>query len=114
MIAALAKCGRALGEESYVKAAEEAAGFVLKGMMPGGRLRHAYDPGRGTTMVMANADDYAMLVWGLTELGQALPEEGYIDTALELQDEMLALFLDNEAGGFSTTTALCLPPTPWQ
>jgi uncharacterized protein YyaL (SSP411 family) len=53
------------------------------------------------------ADDYAFLVWGLTELYECVFEVRYLEAALELQESMLDLFWDDRTGGFNYTPRDC-------
>ena len=101
-IAALAKSGLALGEPSFVEAAERAAGFVLGEMSPGGALMHRWREGH--VLVEANADDYAFLIWGLLELHQATLQGRWLSEAGRLAREMMEGFHDPEGGGFWFTS----------
>jgi uncharacterized protein YyaL (SSP411 family) len=102
MIAALAKAGRALREPKYVEAARKAADFLLATMCDSqARLLHRWRQGHAG--LQANLDDYAFLVWGLTELYQATFEARYLQKALELTEFQLVHFWDNEGGGFFFT-----------
>jgi len=97
-IAAFAKCGRAFGEPSYIDVAKRAAEFLLGEMSPGGRLMHRWHSGH--TMVDANADDYAFLIWGLIELHQATLDARWLSEAGRLTSELMEGFHDPEGGGF--------------
>jgi uncharacterized protein YyaL (SSP411 family) len=65
------------------------------------RLLHRWRQGHAG--LQANLDDYAFLVWGLTELYQATFEARYLQKALELTEFQLVHFWDNEGGGFFFT-----------
>jgi uncharacterized protein YyaL (SSP411 family) len=102
MIAALAKGAQAFDEPEYAEAARCAADFILTNMRkPDGRLWHRYRDGRAG--VQANLDDYAFLVWGLLELYEAVFETRYLKTAVELTDDMLSHFWDEDRGGLYFT-----------
>lgn len=102
-IAALAKASQALGEPSFATPAREAAGFLLDRMRPaGGPLLHRFRGGEAA--IPGNIDDYAFLIWGLTELYEATFDTVWLRAALDLADEMLADFWDNEDGGFYFTS----------
>ena len=102
MIAALAKGAQALDEPEYAEAARCAADFILTNMRrPDGRLWHRYRDGQ--CGVQGNLDDYAFLIWGLLELYEALFDTKYLRTALELTNDMLRHFWDNDAGGLYFT-----------
>jgi len=98
MIAALAKGAQAFNEPPYAQAAQRAADFVLGTMRkPNGRLWHRHRAGQ--TGIEANLDDYAFLVWGLIELYEAIFDARYLKVALELTDDMLRHFWDEDGGG---------------
>ncbi|MDH4299225.1 MAG: thioredoxin domain-containing protein [Dehalococcoidia bacterium] len=98
MIAALAKGAQAFNEPPYAQAARRAADFVLGTMRkPSGRLWHRHRAGQ--TGIEANLDDYAFLVWGLIELYEAIFDARYLKVALELTDDMLRHFWDEDGGG---------------
>ena len=102
MIAALARGARVLGEPAYAEAAGAAADFILKHLMtPKGRLLHRYRDGHAG--IEGNLDDYAFLVFGLTELYQATLETDYLRRAVELNDSMLKHFRDAASGGLYFT-----------
>jgi uncharacterized protein YyaL (SSP411 family) len=102
MIAALAKGGRVFDEARYTEAAEQAADFILQKMRDeNGRLLHRYRDGEAR--LLANVDDYAFLTWGLLELYETNFEIRYLETALNLTDELLAHFWDDQDGGLYFT-----------
>ncbi len=102
MIAALAKGSRAFGEPRYAEAAQKALGFILDQMRePDGRLLHRYRDGQAG--ITANLDDYAFLIWGLTELYEATFDSNYLETALKLNGDMLKHFWDDQLGGLYFT-----------
>jgi hypothetical protein len=73
--------------------------FTLKEMRkPDGRLLHRYRAKEAA--IMANLDDYAFFIWGLIELYETTFEAKYLQTALELNKDMLTHFWDDTAGGF--------------
>jgi uncharacterized protein YyaL (SSP411 family) len=102
MIAALARGGGVLGEGIYTEAAIGAADFFMKRMRkPDGRLLHRYRDGEAG--ITANVDDYAFFIWGLIELYEATFEAGYLRWAIQLNEQMLRHFWDNQTGGFYFT-----------
>jgi uncharacterized protein YyaL (SSP411 family) len=99
MIAALSKAASAFDEPRYASSATKAAEFLLGTMRAGGGfLHHRFRDGEAA--VTGNLDDYACLAWGLVELYQATFEVEYLQRAVELADEMVALFADPQVGGF--------------
>jgi hypothetical protein len=99
MIAAFAKGASAFNEPKYAEAAKRAADFILKNMLnTDGRLLHRYR--NGDAGIQANLDDYAFLVWGLLELYEATFDVSYLQTALQLNNDMIKQFWDHKNGGF--------------
>jgi hypothetical protein len=102
MIAALAQGAQILGDRGYAEAAAAAAEFVLTRLRtPDGRLLHRYRDGEAG--ITAHLDDYAFMIWGLTQLYEATFEVSYLKTALELNEDMLKHFWDGLGGGFFFT-----------
>ncbi len=103
MIAALAKGAQAFDDLHYVKAAKLSADFILKNMYQAdGRLLHRYRDKQAA--ITAHLDDYAFLVWGLIELYEATFEIKYLQTALDLNRDLIIHFWDNKHGGFYFTS----------
>jgi len=99
MIAALSRASRALDEPEWARAAARAADFVLSALRDrDGRLLRRYRQGEAAHK--AYLDDYAFLVFGLIELYQTTFETRWLDRAQSLTTEMVALFGDEEGGGF--------------
>jgi uncharacterized protein YyaL (SSP411 family) len=104
MIAALAKGAQVFKEPLYEDAAKRAVEFIFKNMHnPEGRLLHRYRDDEAT--ILAQVDDYAFLVWGLIELYETTFDVNYLQTALDLNDELIKYFWDDEVGGFYLTPA---------
>jgi uncharacterized protein YyaL (SSP411 family) len=102
MIAALAIGARAFDNTDYIRAAKGAAEFILKNMRNSeGRLLHRYR--ENEAVIAAHLDDYAFLIYGLLELYEATFEVNYLETALELNDDLIEHFWDCENGGFYFT-----------
>jgi len=102
MIAALAKGAQVLGMNTYLEAAENAAGFVLaKLQRSDGRLLARYR--EGDAAYMGYLDDYAFFISGLLELYSASGKPCYLQAALRFQEEQERLFLDDEGGGYYLT-----------
>jgi uncharacterized protein YyaL (SSP411 family) len=103
MIAALAKGAQAFNEPEYSVAAGRAVDFILKSLRDkNGDLLHRYRDGESG--IKANLNDYAFLVWGLTELYEATFDVDYLKTALELNSELIKNFWDEANGGFYFTS----------
>ncbi|CAH1193911.1 hypothetical protein PAECIP111892_01348 [Paenibacillus auburnensis] len=103
MIAALAKGAKALQKPEYAKAAAAAADFIWDNLRrrEDGRLLARYRDGESA--IPAYVDDYAFLIWGLTELYEATGQAVHLERALQLKDGLLELFIDEEGGGFFFT-----------
>ncbi len=102
MIAAFAKAAGAFEEQRYARAAERAAGFILKNMRtPEGRLLHRYKDKEAA--ISSQINDYAFLIWGLLELYETTFKEKYLQTAFELNKDMIEHFRDEKNGGFFST-----------
>ena len=102
MIAALAKGAQVCNEPEYANVAKRAADFILTDMhRPDGRILHRYRDGHAA--ILANVDDYAFLIWGLLELYETIFDVHYLQTALNLNNEMIKYFWDEQDGGFYFT-----------
>ena len=98
MIAALAKAAWAFDAPEYAERAARAADFLLTTMRTdAGRLLHRYR--NGDAAIPGLLDDYAYLVWGLTELHQATFETRWLQAARDLHATMRRHFEDAEHGG---------------
>jgi len=103
MIAAMAQATQILGEEKYAQAACNATDFILDNMRDNtGRLLHSYKDGRAR--FNAYLDDYACLIDGLVELYQATFAVQYLETALELAEQMIERYHDTQGSGFFYTS----------
>ena len=99
MIAALAKAAQAFEDPDYARSAQGAADFLLQHLRErDGRLLHRYRDGEAG--IDANLDDYAFFIWGLIEVYEATFQIKYLQTAIELNNDLLERFWDNEEGGF--------------
>jgi len=102
MIAALSTAGRALGEQEYTDAATRAADFVLSSLRDEkGALLHRWR--EGNAGLTAHLDDYAFLIWGLTDLYQSNFDTHYLKSALTLNKAMLEQF-SSTSGAFYFTS----------
>ena len=103
MIAALAKGAQALNEPRYASLAMRAADLILENVRTSdGRLLHRYRGGEAA--LTAYVDDYAFFIYGLLELYEATFDVNYLKTALELNEDLIRHFWDNDNGGFYFTT----------
>ena len=102
MIAALARAGAVFARPEWTAAAQKAARFVdTKLRDKEGELLHRY---RGKeASIPGFLDDYAFLIWGLLELGDATEKTAYMENAGVLLDRARRNFEDREKGGFFTS-----------
>ena len=103
MISAFALGYQVLGDERYLSAASEAAGFVLSEMSPEGELKHAHRHGK--SYLNAFLDDYAFVIAGLLDLYEADFDPRRVTDARRLADEAIDAFWDEVDGGFYFTRA---------
>lgn len=102
MIAALAKGAQVFHEPRYADSARRAADFILKDVRTAdGRLLHRYRGGEAA--LTAYADDYAFFIYGLLELYEATFDVHYLKVALELNEDLIQHFWDDDNGGFYFT-----------
>ncbi|MBF0329884.1 MAG: thioredoxin domain-containing protein [Nitrospirae bacterium] len=104
MIAAFAKAGAAFDQPELIWVAKAAADFILANLRrDDGRLLHRYRDGEAA--VLANANDYAFMIWGLIEIYEASFDIKYLKDALDLNSDMLKYFWDDKTGGFFFTAS---------
>lgn len=99
MIAALARAGSILGEPAYLRAAEQAAEFILEHLYSDKKeLLHRYCDGQNA--IPAHLDDYAFLAWGMIELYEATFKSTYLAQARGLMKDAVDIFWDTQSAGF--------------
>ncbi len=104
MAAAMAAAGRVFDEPEWVLAAQRATSFVLDEMRDSkGRLLHRYRDGDAS--IPAFLDDYVFMTAAMLELFDATHDPRYLATAVELQQQTDALFLDGKGGGYFFSAA---------
>ncbi len=102
MIASLAKGSRVFNEPVYAEKAKRAADFILQKMDKGDSLLHRYR--QGEAGILAYADDYVFLIWGLIELYESTFEIKYLQKAIELNNKLIKHHWDKKNGGFYFTS----------
>ena len=101
-VAGFSKAGVALGRKDLIETARKTADFLLERMFDKeGRLLHRFKDGEAE--IPAFLEDYAYLIWGLTELYFATFELRYLEKARELAEFTLEHFWDEENLGFFQT-----------
>jgi uncharacterized protein YyaL (SSP411 family) len=104
MVSALAEAGAAFDEPRYLDGARVCAEFLLGEMRDArGRLLRTYSQGRAR--IPAYLEDHAYLLEALIVLFEASCEERWFLQAVELADEIIDRFADEERGGFFSTAA---------
>ena len=99
-LSALALGFSALGDERYLRAAEECAGWMKANLWNGKTLFRRY--AGGEAKYQGTSSDYAFLTEGLIQLYQASFNEAYLLWARELQGVLDAEFWDEKEGGYYT------------
>jgi len=91
IIAALARGFHVLKEKEYYEAAVRAADFIMEKMVTAeGRLLRRYRDGEAA--IQGFLDDYANMTWAFLELYRAGGEERFLQTAEQLNQQVLELF----------------------
>jgi len=90
--------------QSYLTAARRAASFIRDRMWDPATLRLLRRFRDGEAAIDAYAEDYACLIFGVLELFQADGDPAWLEWAVALQARQDALFWDDEAGGWFSTT----------
>ncbi len=99
MIAALARAGRAFKEPLYIDSARRSVEFIMNNLRKeNGRLLHRYRDNEAK--IDAYLNDHAFFIWGLLELYESNFDVKYLRNALELHDDLLEHFWDDNIGGF--------------
>lgn len=101
MLRSFAEAARAFGREDYVEIARRNANFLLGTLTQNGRLLRTYKDGRAH--INGYLEDYAFLADGLLALYQTSFETRWFSEARSLVDQAIALFADEQNGGFFDT-----------
>jgi hypothetical protein len=98
VIAALSIAGRTFKENNYIIAAKRAVTFIYNNLFnKEGRLLARYRDKESS--ILAYAEDYSFLTWGLLELYQSTFEPQYLKKAIKLQEQLKKYFWDYDKGG---------------
>ena len=89
---------------AYLSAAQRAADFILQELVEqeSGTLLRRYR--QGEAGLAAQLDDYAYFIQGLIDLYETSFNAVYLQKAIELTEQQILLFADEEAGGFFEKT----------
>jgi len=100
MISALARAAVILEEDRYLLAAERAADFLLEHLVINGELKRRWREGEARHP--AGLDDYSFLVQGLLDLYRASHVPSRLVQAMDLTEQQIALFSDEQGGFYDT------------
>ena len=100
IINALAKAGRSLRVQRFLKAAEMCAQFLLTSLWVSGELKHRFR--EGDAAIHATVDDFVHLIRGLLSLFEATLETTLLRWAIDLTEEVETRFRIKEGGYYQT------------
>ena len=100
-IASLAEAGAALGRPEWVARAEAAAQFLVDNLRNDNRWLRSWHSSTGPKQ-LAFASDYAWLINCFVSLREATGKTKYLTQAVEVADQMIELFWDEQHGGVFT------------
>jgi hypothetical protein len=100
LIGALAEAGRALGEPSWVRAAENAFTTLERTLVKDGRVGRYLKDGKPASEAPGFLDDHAYLGNAALDLYEATGEPHYVTSALAIARAMVAHHADTQDGGF--------------
>ncbi|HKD74293.1 MAG TPA: thioredoxin domain-containing protein, partial [Ktedonobacterales bacterium] len=102
MLRAFAEAAAAFDSEAYTEMAVNNAAFILERLRDGdGRLLRTYRADRAH--IPAYLEDYACLAAGLLAVYEVTFDRQWFVAARALTDQMIALFADDDEGGFYDT-----------
>src|SRR5258708_6551360 len=101
MLRSFAEAARYLTRPDYLQVASRNAEFLLNEMRSNGRLLRTYKDGHAH--LKGYLEDYAFLADGLLALYEASFDPRWFVEAHKLMDEAIALFADEQNGGFFDT-----------
>ena len=105
MVTTLALAGRLLDEPHYIKAAEQAAVFMLDALYDDEQGVLYRDWRAGERGVPGFSEDYAAVAEGLLALYRVTGEKRWLKRAVALTDRMLQQFWDEDDGGLFSTAS---------
>ena len=105
MVTTLALAGRLLDEPHYIKAAEQAAVFMLDALYDDEQGVLYRDWRAGERGVPGFSEDYAAVAEGLLALYRVTGEKRWLKRAVALTERMLRQFWDEDDGGLFSTAS---------
>ncbi|KAA3656752.1 MAG: thioredoxin domain-containing protein [Calditrichaeota bacterium] len=103
MISAFAKGYQVLRDKQYLKAAQNAVGYLKKYHIQNDGVTLFRRSRAGAAGLTAHLDDYAFFVQGLIDLYEASFEIDWLKLAVALTEKQIALFADENGGFFDTS-----------
>jgi uncharacterized protein YyaL (SSP411 family) len=105
MIRGFADSGRVLNKPKYIQSAVAAASDVLaKAVKSDGRVLRTYTDNQPAKL-NGYLIDYVCLIDGLVALHRATGDQKWLGQAKRIQDKQIALFWDDQQGGFFNTSS---------
>lgn len=101
MLKALSIAALRLDRQDFIEIAETNLNFILNHIWKNNRLLAVYS--QGPNELPGYLDDYAFLLDAVLNFLQAKWQDHYLQFAIDLADQMLEYFLDQENGGFFFT-----------
>lgn len=104
VISAFSRAYKVLGSEKYLKAAKDAAGFIMSNLydQTTGKLYRRWREGERAVLGMGS--DYAFFICGLIDLYESDSDTKWLKTAVLLSEDYLRLFYDEQYAGFYMTS----------
>ncbi len=98
MIVSLAKAGRVFKNDNYIKIAKKTVDFIYNNLIDSdGRLLSRYRNNHAS--ILAYAEDYSFLIWGLIELYESTFDSAYLEKAIDLNEKLIKYFWDEKENG---------------
>jgi uncharacterized protein YyaL (SSP411 family) len=101
MLASITEAACALIRKDYLDTAVASGTFLLKQMMPEGRLKHVYKDGKAK--IDGFLQDYALVIEAFLGLHLATFKGEWLKQAIKLADDMIEQFWDTDSGIFYDT-----------
>jgi hypothetical protein len=98
MIASLSVAGKIFHNDKYIQEAKNTVNFIFNNLIDSdGRLLSRYRNGHAS--ILAYAEDYSYLIWGLIELYEATFDSNYLEKAIKLNEDLIKYFWDEKENG---------------
>lgn len=104
MMSAFAKGYQVLGEKKYLNAAQKNADFTLNTLYDKTSKTLFRRYRKGEAGLNAVLEDYAFLVQGLIDLYEASFDTRWLEAAVKISENQIALFEDTKNGGYYNTS----------